>query len=165
MRPARTALWLAPAAFVIVGLSASAQDGGNERRGRERADPRAETVTVRTEQELKILIETPAMPNLQCEAVATTNYNQRNTLARVESTIKIADCTKASGELTVSVRIRDASGEIKPLEFNAPWQRSDDADVSFTADYPIGENVDLMSVRVRGLRCTCADAAETAAAD
>ena len=37
------------------------------------------------------------------------------------------------------------------------WQRTDDADVTFTADYPIGENVELLSVRLRGLTCTCAD--------
>jgi hypothetical protein len=37
------------------------------------------------------------------------------------------------------------------------WQRDDDKDVSFSADYPIGENVDLVSARVRGLSCTCAD--------
>jgi hypothetical protein len=37
--------------------------------------------------------------------------------------------------------------------------------VSFTADYPIGENVELVSARVRGLSCTCATAAAATAED
>jgi len=41
------------------------------------------------------------------------------------------------------------------------WQRSDDQDVSFTSDYPIGDDVDLVSVRLRGLSCTCGDPAQT----
>ena len=32
---------------------------------------------------------------------------------------------------------------------------SADQDVAFTADYPIGENVELVSVSLRGLTCTC----------
>ena len=55
------------------------------------------------------------------------------------------------------VRIRDEKGEINSLEFSDKWQRSDGPDVKFAADYPIGQNVDLVSVRVRDLKCTCGD--------
>jgi hypothetical protein len=159
MSPIHVTLRLALVSLAIVASSAGAQqdERGSDRRARERADSRTEPVTLRTEIEFTTLIETPQLPSTQCEAIATTDYSQRNTIARVESTIEVADCTKASGELTVAVRVRDESGEIKPLEFNGTWQRSDDQDVSFTTDYPIGENVELMSVRVRGLRCRCAD--------
>ena len=122
------------------------------------AQAQREPTTVRVEQEIKIPIELPALTTAQCEASAESEYQQRNTLARLISTIAVADCTAASGTFTATVRVRDESGEIKPLEFSETWQRSDDQDVKFTKDYPIGENVELVSMRVRGLRCTCADA-------
>jgi hypothetical protein len=31
--------------------------------------------------------------------------------------------------------------------------------VQFTADYPIGENMELLEVRLQGLKCTCGDPA------
>jgi hypothetical protein len=60
-------------------------------------------------------------------------------------------------------RVRDASGELKSIEFNETWQRDDAEDVKFAGDYPIGADVELVSARVRGLTCTCAvtSAAET----
>jgi hypothetical protein len=118
-----------------------------------------QTTTARMEHELNVSVKVPALPSTQCGATTTTEYQQRNTIARVNSALQIADCKVASGAFTIALRIKDESGEIKPLEFNETWQRSDDQDVQFTADYPIGENVELVSVRVRGLRCTCADPA------
>ncbi len=142
---------LALSALAFVSSTASAQ-----RRERQR-DREAEPV--RIEQELKFQLEVPAMPSTQCDAVATSQYEQRNTIARLISSFAIADCTAASGTFTVTVRVRDDSGETKePLEFSETYQRSDDQDVKFTKDYTIGENVELVSVRVRNLRCTCADA-------
>jgi hypothetical protein len=65
----------------------------------------------------------------------------------------------------VAVRVRDDSGETKPpVEYMEIYQRSDDQPIKFTKDYPIGENVELVSVRVRNLRCTCADTAAPPAA-
>lgn len=128
------------------------------------AQAQREPTTVRVEQEIKIPIELPALTTAQCEASAESEYQQRNTLARLISTIVVADCTAASGTFTATVRVRDESGEIKPLEFPETWQRDDTTDVAFTSDYPIGDNVDLVNVRVRNLRCTCAEAAVEAAA-
>jgi hypothetical protein len=56
------------------------------------------------------------------------------------------------------VRVKDENGAETPLEFHETWQRSGPEDVAFTADYPIGENMELVNVRLRGLSCTCADA-------
>ena len=117
-----------------------------------------ETTTLRLEQTLKLSIELPAIPSAQCAATTTTEYQQRNDAARVDGAISISDCTAAAGAFKVAVRVKDESGEDKLLEFDETWQRSDDTDVSFGADYPIGDNVELVSVRVRGLTCTCADA-------
>lgn len=117
-----------------------------------------ESTTVTVQQELRLSIELPALPSTQCEATSATEYQQRDTMARVNTTLAVADCTAASGELTVAARIRDAAGEMKSVEFTEAWQRSGDQDLELTADYPIGANVDLLNVRVRKLTCTCADA-------
>lgn len=45
------------------------------------AQERAEQTVLRTEQELKVSIETPALA--QCQATTTAGYEQRNTVARV----------------------------------------------------------------------------------
>ena len=116
-----------------------------------------ETTTVRFEQELKLLIDLPALPSAQCAATTTTEYQQRNTSARVTGAIAITDCTAAAGTYKVAVRVKGERGQDEVLEFSETWQRSDAHDVSFTADYPIGENVELVNVRLRNLTCTCAD--------
>jgi hypothetical protein len=118
----------------------------------------AETTTVRTERELKLSIEVPAVPSAQCQAVAATSYHQRNTFARVASTIDTADCPAAVGEFKIAIRVRDESGEVKSLEFDETWRRSDAKSVVVERDYPIGENVELVNARVRGLTCTCSAA-------
>jgi hypothetical protein len=115
-----------------------------------------ETETLRVEQTLKLSIELPAIPSAECAASTTTEYQQWNTAARVSGAISISDCAAASGAFKLAVRVKDDNGE-KVLEFDEAWQRSDNRDVSFGADYPIGDDVELVSVRVRGLTCTCAD--------
>lgn len=129
---------------------------------RTRAGCELETETVRLERELKFSIELAPLPKAECEAVATTEYRQQNTVARVDSTLELRDCSAAaSGEFTFLVSVRDGSGTLKPLEFKETWQRSDDRAVQFAADYAIGEDVELVSVRMRGLTCTCADPPST----
>ena len=135
---------------------------GGGSRVRPNCDSETTTAAFRTEQELQIQIEVPPLPSAQCSASSTTQYEQRNTLARINSTVQVSDCTAASGTFTVAIRTRDESGADKPLEFSETWQRSEGKDAQFTADYPIGENSELVSVRLRGLTCTCADGAESA---
>jgi hypothetical protein len=119
-----------------------------------------ETTTLRFEQTLKLLIDVPAILTAQCAATTTTEYQQRNMSARVAGAIAISDCTAAAGEYKVAVRVKGESGQVQVLEFSETWQRSDDRDVTFSADYPIGENVELVSVRLSNLTCTCGDPPE-----
>jgi hypothetical protein len=135
-----------------------AAPGGS--RIRANCDPEAVATTVlRTEQQVKVSLDAPPQLNApHCDATATTNYYQSNTLARTDGTINVRNCSTASiGTYNIVVRVRDEKGEINSLEFSDNWQRSDGPEVKFAADYPIGQNVDLLTVRVRDLQCTCAD--------
>ena len=110
----------------------------------------------RLELQMKRLSAPPPLP-AQCGASTTTESRQVDAIARVTGTLEIRDCAAAAGTLTVAVVVKNKSGEEKPLEFTETWQRSDDRDVSFASDYPIGENVELVDVHLSGLTCTCAD--------
>jgi hypothetical protein len=87
-------------------------------------------------------------------------------MANVVGRISIGNCPAGTtGVYTLVARVKDETGEVKPLEFAKTWQHDTVQDVTFSGDYPIGEAVELMSVRVRSLKCTCADTAtETATA-
>jgi hypothetical protein len=124
----------------------------------------SETVHVVTEREVTTTIKVAPITTKNCQATITTSSDQRNTVARVQGTVDIADCKACSGGYTIVVRIRDETGETKALEFEGSWQRTDDQPVKFTAEYPIGDNVDLLGVRPKGIRCVCADAPAAAAA-
>jgi hypothetical protein len=139
-------------AWSLVALAAVA--AAQERGRRDRGDP--EATTVRTEQELKLTIEVPALPSTRCEATAATSYFQRNTQAHVDTTIASTTCPAAAGEFKIALRIRDDAGEAKTVEVDETWQRTELEDVVVSGDYPIGENVELVSARVRGLTCECA---------
>ena len=144
-----------------------AAPGGSRMRKRDQAgcEGVAEPAAVRTEQQLKVSLEVPQPEVLQCEASTLTEYQQRNNVARVTGSVSITNCPGGStGTFVVVARIKDESGEIKPLEFAEKWQRNDKGASPFTGDYPIGENVELMNVRIRNLKCTCAEAPEAAPA-
>jgi hypothetical protein len=115
-------------------------------------------VTVVLEEPVQPVASQPNAP--QCEATTLTEYQQRNNVARVTGTVSIASCPAGtSGSFTLVARVRDDNGEIRPIEFNETWQRADAQDHTFNSDYPIGDNVELMNVRVRGLSCACAEPA------
>jgi hypothetical protein len=114
----------------------------------------------RLEREMKLAnLFRPPPPLMQCGGSTTTQYRQLDKMARISGTLEIHDCAAASGTITVAVVIKNESGAEKVLEFEEPWQRSDDRNVSFSADYPLGEHVELVDVRLSGLTCTCDDAA------
>lgn len=147
-RKPRITLALLPLAAVLA--SAEAQDGS-------RGNHLQPAPGVLVEKDLTLELETaPQEP--ACEATITLQYSQRNTIARVDRTIETATCAAAAGDYTLAINVRDANGELKTLEFHETWQRSDGRPVESTSDYPIGENVDLASVRSRRLRCACAAA-------
>jgi hypothetical protein len=117
----------------------------------------SETVHVATEREVTTTIKVAPITMKTCGATINTLSEQRNTLARVKGTIEVADCKACSGDYIIVVRVRDETGETKTLEFEGSWQRMDDQAVKFTADYPIGDNVDLLGVRPKSVHCVCAD--------
>ena len=143
--------------FRAVVKYADLQDEYDRARGMATARPAEDALTV--------LLEEPAASasptGPQCEASTLTEYQQRNNIARVTGTVSVAGCPVGTmGSFTLVARVRDDNGEIKPIEFNETWQRTDAQDHAFNSDYPIGDSVELMSVRVRNLKCTCVDPAQ-----
>lgn len=132
-----------------------ARAGGSRMRANNCEEERSRTV--RNEHEVTVKVELPALSGPQCEASALTNYSQRNTTARITGTVSIASCPAGTtGSFTLIARVRDESGEIRSIEFSEAWQRDDAQDHTFGSDYPLGENTELVNVRVRNLTCTCA---------
>ena len=92
----------------------------------------------------------------QCEASTYTEYEQRGNLARVTGTVSISACPGGTtGKFALVAHVRDDAGTSTPIEFSEMWQSHDSQDYTFYADYPIGDNVFLESVRIRNLTCTC----------
>jgi hypothetical protein len=140
--------------YQAVSTYAALEDEYNRARGSDTAPP---------EPEVTVLLEAPAAQTIgpQCEASTLTEYQQRNNVARVSGKVSVSNCEAGTtGSFTLVARVRDDAGEIKPIEFNETWQRADPQDHSFTTEYPIGDGVELMNVRVRNLKCTCAAPAQ-----
>jgi hypothetical protein len=117
-------------------------------------DRRSTRVTL--EADVPIRIELPPPRTARCEATITFEYTQRDTVVAVKGTIENGSCPVDSGDYTIAVSVRDESGELKTLQFPETWQRSDDQPLEVSAEYQIGENVDLVGVRSRRFRCVCA---------
>jgi hypothetical protein len=91
-----------------------------------------------------------------CSARVEIEYSQRNTIAEAEGTIHTEDCAAAGGLYTIAARYRDENGEIRNVEREESWARKDDQPVHFAGKLTIGENVDLIRVRARKIKCECA---------
>ena len=92
-----------------------------------------------------------------CAATSSIEYTQKDAKVGVAGVIENKDCAASSGEYKLLVRVRGETGEVKTLDFLGSWQRDDDQPVKFGGDYPIGNNVDLVNVRIAQVRCTCVD--------
>jgi hypothetical protein len=110
----------------------------------------------------KVVLEAPERSSV-CSARVEIEYRQKNTIAETEGTIHTEDCEAASGVYTVAARYRDEDGQVHNIESENTWSRMDDQPVHFSAELIIGENVDLIRVSARKIRCECAatDAAQT----
>jgi hypothetical protein len=107
---------------------------------------------------IRIPIPSFTLKGPQCEASTYTEYEQRGNVARVAGTVSISACPAGTtGKFALVARVRDEAGAVTPIEFREMWQSDDPQDYVFFADYPIGDNVFLESVRVRNLTCTCED--------
>jgi hypothetical protein len=105
---------------------------------------------------VRIPIPSFALKGLRCEASTWTEYEQIGNVARVTGKVSISACPSGTtGKFAVVARVRDDAGVSKPIEFSEMWRNPDAQDYLFFADYPIGDNVFLESVRVRNLTCTC----------
>jgi hypothetical protein len=127
-------------------------------RARRACEPQPKSVVAHVETELSVTLELPPPRSASCQATIAVDYSQRNTVASVEGTIGNPDCAASDGDYSIAINIKDENGERKTLEFAESWRRDDDQPVKFSAAYPIGENVDLVNVRPKVLRCTCAAA-------
>lgn len=142
--------------LVPIAAAPDQADGEGERdstRVEVEQDGRSTRVVVNTQ--IPIEIELPTQTTTQCDATIALEYTQRDTVVRVEGSIDNGTCAASSGDYAIVVSFRDGNGELKTLEFGETWQRSDDRPIAFTTDYRIGENVDLVGVRSRRLRCVC----------
>jgi hypothetical protein len=105
---------------------------------------------------IRIPIPSFTLKDPQCEASTYTEYQQLGNVARVTGTVSISACPAGTtGKFTLVARVKDEAGASKPIEFREMWENPDAQDYVFFADYPIGDNVFLESVRVRNLTCTC----------
>src|SRR6185503_5734651 len=98
----------------------------------------------------------------QCQASTEIAYGQNKAVAHLEGSILVKSCPAGSaGAYTLVLSVKSESGETS-LEFAESWQPNDRPEVKFTSDYPIGEGVELVDVRLRSLTCTCAEVAPAA---
>jgi len=121
------------------------------------ADP---PTILRSERELTRTLELELPATLQCETRIDLEYVQRDRFARVTGVIENETCAASSGNYEIEAQVEDENGETRTLVFGESWRREDDRAVAFAADYPIGENVELIRIRSRRLRCTCDDDSE-----
>jgi hypothetical protein len=103
----------------------------------------------------KMTISTTPADEQKCEASIYYEYRQRNTVAVVDATLSNPDCAASSGSYTVLVRFKDENNEMQSFEYPETWQRDDDRAIESHREYFIGENVDLVTIRSRKLRCIC----------
>jgi hypothetical protein len=115
-------------------------------------------VELRAETSITVAATLKTPQNAYCAATYALEYTQKDTKVGVAGVIENEDCAASSGEYKLLVRVRDEGSEVKTLEFLGSWQREDEEPVEFGADYPIGNNMDLVNVRIVQVRCTCADA-------
>ena len=146
------------ALFPLAGLVtvAAAQQGA--------ADTRERSAIVRPAESESTLMSARSAHTVQCEAQIDFEFFQRAEYVRAEGRLTNDDCAASGGDYTINIRVRDESGSINTISFVETWRRDDDQPVIFGTDYPIGQNVDAISVGTRNGQCTCADTPENAAA-
>lgn len=118
---------------------------------------------LQAELQLKAAREMAQQEALRCHATTVTEYSQQTNVAHVTGGVSILSCPAGStGTFDVVALVKDKNGEVKQIAFHEKWQRDDAGDASFAGEYPIGDNVELVNVRIHDLLCTCAAAPEPA---
>ena len=125
------------------GLAQDADDGGNDK-----SDP--DTLTIEFSKTMKMEKRLGG-----CKANLQLEYWQKGDAAEVTSTLLNPECGASSGVYTVQIRYRRDDGETLTDDYRETWSREDSEPIVTTRLYPIGDNVDLIRVRSRGLSCSC----------
>ena len=97
-----------------------------------------------------------------CEARLEVEYYQKGDSVPVETVLDNDRCAASGGSYTLQVRCRGGDGEVRTAEFEERWERSDAEPITLGKDYYVAENIDVMRVRSRRLRCECAPAPDDA---
>ncbi len=91
-----------------------------------------------------------------CKAELEIEYYQKGSSAHLESTLTNDDCGASSGSYVIQVRYRGADRQTHSKEFAEAWARTDTAPVLVEKDYYIADDIDIIRVRSRKLKCNCA---------
>ena len=117
---------------------------------------RTEEQVVETELEIRTSnVITMEMHAGGCKANLALDYWQEGTIAKVETTIDNNECAASEGGYRILVFYRGDDGQTITDEHPETWERDDDQPVKSSVAYEIPDNVDLVRVRSRGLKCEC----------
>ena len=114
------------------------------------------------EKKYTIKFDAPSSARKYCRSSIAIDYLQKNTAAIVNMTLENLDCTASSGSYTVAVRVKDENNESQTIEFDETWLREDDRSLANRREYPIGNDIDLISVRIKRQKCVCAEIVDEA---
>jgi len=112
------------------------------------------------EKKYTIKFEVAAPARKYCRSSIAISYLQKNSAAIVDMTLDNLDCAASNGSYAVALRVRDENNESQTIEFAETWQRNDDQPLVNQSQYFIGDNVDLISVRIKKAKCVCAALAD-----
>ena len=113
---------------------------------------------INNEAEIRHKIElAPPEADNACKAVLELEYYQKGHEVRVNSELTNPDCSASSGTYSIEVRLRDDDGNTSSKSFDEVWARNDAEPIILSRDYLVGDNVDVLRVRPRKLRCECTD--------
>ena len=116
---------------------------------------------VNNEAEIRHTMELEAHPDVRsCKATIELEYYQKGAAVHVESVLTNAACAASSGSYVIEVRYRGDDAELKSMAFPETWQRDDDQPVKAASDYAIEDDVDVVRVRPKKLRCQCSEPAD-----
>lgn len=91
-----------------------------------------------------------------CTAAMELEYYQKGASAHVEASLDNDQCGASSGTYNLEIRYRDAAGNVQTKEVAETWERDDSSPLELAKDYFVADDIDLIRVRPRKLRCTCA---------
>lgn len=114
-----------------------------------------ETVVNEAEIRIQMDIEQEFASDL-CKAQLELEWYQKGSSVHVESELSNDTCGASSGSLVIRVFYRGEDGETVSADFPETWERSDQTPVKSEKDYFLAENIDVVRVRTRKLRCVCA---------